>query len=543
MQAAGTGTRFKEGFFDAAYAAAFCFSIYFHFAQGYGGDKNWRLLATKLWLEGRPLYRGTFFDINMPFIVWVYALPVKLAQMLGLPDFLLLTAFGLLAAAGALYVSMRVIAFHPQFKDDPKERRLFAMLLVFIFIIATSPASFFERDYNILLFTLPYSLSLMPSLRQAALPRGLRWAIGLLAGFGFCMKPHSALLFMGLQIWLFIRERSFRPMLTLENAIIGTIVLMYLTAACILTPEYFRIVLPMVLATYAACGRQGEGLVFFFTPYCFMLCVAFVDFRPKSQTPYRADLYYFLYLTAIFCVYALVNNGWVFTYHPFGCMVLLVTGWAAWDYRYLKESQGLSSKSAAFGMRACLLNLFAIALFTVWGFYAALQGGCDTACGVDRMMAREIAQKDGSPRSFGTMSSVFGRFIDLERQTGARYETRFHHLWMLPKFFAEDTAYARSHRQVLDYIAAAYAQDLEARKPKMMFVDDNDGFFIEGRFIGLVDYFSAWPAFASAWKFYRYDHLIDYCIYSKTPAHHKPYRMGDRSVEPPGCRFLVYLRQ
>src|ERR1700723_971678 len=49
-----------------------------------GHDQLWFLLMAERWLHGAPLYGPEIFDANTPAIVWLSAIPVGLAGVVGL---------------------------------------------------------------------------------------------------------------------------------------------------------------------------------------------------------------------------------------------------------------------------------------------------------------------------------------------------------------------------------------------------------------------------------------------------------------------------
>jgi hypothetical protein len=500
---------------------------------GNAGDKNWRLLATHLWLNGRTLYHGTFVDVNPPLVIWFFSLPVRLAGWLGVVDYHMLVLFGLSFTAFSIFLSYRLITFHSGFAGKTL-RRLFLLLLVFMFICYPTASWFFEREYIFLLCTFPYMLRFSPSLARAPLPPALRLAIGALAALGFCIKPHCTVLFAGIQLLYLLRERSFAILLSRENIIIYAAVLIYGIAVVTITPDYIHLILPMARATYHTIADFFDD-IFYVVIALLTLAATLIDFRFRAVSVYRRDIYYLFALIPFLVAYVVLNNGWFVTFLPLMDYLLFLCALVGFEAFALKKEAvalGLPTRKYDYCMRACALVFALNAAQIGYAATSAFTGTCEDhiECRVDRTLIKEVRRPDGTVRTFGTMSSAFGRWLELNRATGAPLLTRFHHLWMLPKFEDLKAPLADPASWVLPYVAQAYAEDLTAREPDVIFVDAYDLVQADEGPPQMLNVFFAehYPAFKDAWSHYRFDHTVEYCT---------SFRLGK-----PGCRFDAFMR-
>src|SRR5262249_35110242 len=130
--------------------------------------------------------------------------------------------------------------------------------------------------------------------------------------------------------------------------------------------------------TYDAANSRLAGL-FFFAICLLIFAVTFVDFKWRLTSPFRRDIYYLMGASAAFLGYALLNNGWGYTYNPLACSLLVLAGWAGWGYLLLARTHaagGLAVKAVAFGARACVLNLAGNALCVTLGAFLTVVMGC-----------------------------------------------------------------------------------------------------------------------------------------------------------------------
>ena len=353
-----------------------------------------------------------------------------------------------------------------------------------------------------LMLVFPYLLRFMPTLAGAAFSARLKWVVGCMATIGFCIKPHCFIVFAAVQLLYMARTRSARILISPENILIYAIVSLYLAAIVVFLPDYIHVVMPMALATYSSFSMRING-IFFGVAALVILGVAFADFRWRLSSPYRRDIYYLLELCLAFLFYALANNGWNYTYIPLISLTLVVNGWVLMDYLWLKEqanADGLPARQFIFGVRACALCLTAVIGCSAMSGFLKINTNCTEHLKCGRLGKQLIADMKGV-HSFGSISVDFGTWARLSDSTGARWDTRFNHLWMLPKFMKSGADFAQRNRWILTYVTDALAEDMDRHKPEIMFVD---AFSPARGHVDPLDYLSAFPHFRDAWQHYRY---------------------------------------
>ena len=411
------------------------------------GDKGWLLLAAKMVMQGRHLYRDVV-EVNPPLILWLYTIPVMLSAHFA-SDANWLAILGLAAVALSVALCNRLLARHPAL--DRAAISGFGLLLALLFVAFTPPNYFFDREHMLLVLTLPYLLRFMPEIAPQKLPLRLRLLISLLAAVGFCIKPYTLILFACVQLIVMLRERSVRILFCLENAVIYAAAALYLCCIWHFTPEYITQVLPMALVTYGAFSRRLIGI--FYLIYAFITAgLIFADFRLRDRSPYRSDILYLTIISAAWLIYALAGNGWGYTYHPLICMLLFVNGWVWLQQRTLAQEQ-TGQKRFTFGARALarstsLLGL-GYALYCIIGFYTTPL--CDWSPDLQSQPALcgFYMQDTLHIHSFGALSEDFHKWASLARLTGASFDTRYNALWMVPQFVISDASFTGGRTGVL----------------------------------------------------------------------------------------------
>ncbi len=485
---------------------------YMQFQMGADGDKNWLLLAARRVFEGKRLYVDVF-ETNPPLIIWLYQLPVFLSHITGVQDyyFLVLLVFGLVGLS--LILCGKLVARHPQFTEDTYHQAIHTFLLAGILVFFVNTIYFADREHIFLVCIFPYMLLCMPTLSRLALPMRLRVCIGVLAALGFCIKPHCIVVFLAIQLLVLLRERSLRSVFRMESWIIGAAWVVYLGFILWCTPEYFTTLLPMAFATYGEY-KNSLAALFLYVPAIFSFSIAFAEFRPRYKTPYRADILYIIGLCMAGFLYAIVNNGWLYTFYPLNSLIFLAVGWVWLEFLWLEKnakSHGDSPLMFRRGACACAVVIVMNVAATLVPYGVMLFSKPLPTLQTKILTRFHAIITDNHFTSFGALPIASSPWPRLERASSAVFVTRFHHLWMLPKFIVSDAKFHQEHAWIITYVANGFAEDLRNNKPDVVFVDTSPEFGGTRKQLDLVSFFGANPVFASEWKRYTFMQRVDFC--------------------------------
>ena len=536
-------------------AAAFLLAaIYVQWRAGGAGDKSWLLYAAGLGLKGRTLY-GDVIETNPPLVLWLYSIPSWLSLKTGIADTALLVMLAMAATGLSVFMCLRLL----NHSDLPVKEHTgpLAMFLLWLLVARTDPAYFGDRDWLMLVLTLPYVLRFLPSLAQASLPRSLRMAIGFAAALGFCLKPHALILLAGLHLYQLF-TRGLRIVTFVENVIIYLGMIAYVACVYRYAPGYMTTVLPMVMVTYGAFARRLDGFLYGGIAL-FTLVVSFCEFRRSNDSPYRRDIYYLVFVVFQVLAYALANNGWGYAYNPLMCYALLTGFWLLQEFRWLRgeaEAGYASSRHFAFGERAALLALSAHVSFNLLVVGMSLSASHEFKCeDYPRcMLNRELTQEAQNKGSFMALTPVVGDWVQISRDSGAAWDVRFNHLWMLYRFFISGQEFTLAHQDIIDYTADAIARDLQRDKPAVVFVEAGIIARETHEQLDLPVFLSSNHRFAQSWRHYGYQRRMDRCDAKKDAANDarsdaakslspQPAATHPPKPKPLGCSFDVYYRK
>jgi hypothetical protein len=206
-------------------------------------DVAYYVNAVERWLGGARLYRD-MIDVNVPTIYWVMAAPVWIAQRLGLPSTLLFNLFVLAMAVLSTAAVWRLAARALPSASFVPDAAAGALL---IWCAALVGHDFGQREHLATMLLAPYALARAAAGREVG--SGTRILIGLCAGVGLALKPHFALIVIGMEGALLARRgRAWRP--TVETAALVLAAGACAAATILLVPDYVDRILPLARATY-----------------------------------------------------------------------------------------------------------------------------------------------------------------------------------------------------------------------------------------------------------------------------------------------------
>lgn len=495
------------------------------------GGKEWLLLAAAMMNAGSVPYVDVM-ETNPPLILWLYQIQVYLTHFIDAEPAKILAALTLLLAALSIYLCAVLLRRNEGLATMPQAREKFLWLIAFIFVGLPERSFFADREHLFLLLVLPYCLQYMPNICVHPVSQRLRITLALMATLGFCFKPHMLVFAIAIALIRLWREPSWKTLFVMEHWMIGLGWVFYMFLIGRLTPEYFSVVWPLLRETYSAYTNGIMGY-YSFLPAFFGLLLAFAGYRSIS-TPLRKDLHYLMWLCAAAMLYALINNGWHYTFYPLNACALLVIGWLLIDYSWIaSNSEDEKMQMHAGTGITCskvFVSLYVTAKLLPLLFFNIAPPPVTT---FDRLLGSfEEVIREERAASFSAIAIHFGYWPKLAHTTGSTFASRYHMLWPLYKRIRDGNASMNN-----DWVGLRVAQDvtddLTRKKPDIVFVDTSPNFSNSGADFDAIAYFKDYPAFAAAWKEYTLLRRIDFCPEGDS-AHLKP--------ETDGCRYDIFKR-
>lgn len=212
-------------------------------------DVAWTVAAGVRVLDGAS-FSVEIVDNNPPLIYWLCAGVAALGRALGAPA---LTTYYAAALAAIAASAVLVGAVLRRSLGDAGWADGLAITAAAL-LVWMPGYEFGQRDHLMLVLALPYVVAAAAWASGAPRGRGLRAAIGLLAGVGIALKPHFTLLWLAVEATLLARRREPRLLLRAECVGIGGVIAAYVLAVLVFAPAYLRD-LPLLFQLHAAYGK------------------------------------------------------------------------------------------------------------------------------------------------------------------------------------------------------------------------------------------------------------------------------------------------
>ena len=220
-------------------------------------DISWLLTCGERILDGQRLYVDVI-EINPPMAVLVYIPGVVIAQALHLPAELVTD--GLIFGAIAVSLAIAARGLRHSSVLDGTAGWLLAML-TFAILAILPMETFGQREHIALIELLPALAVLAIRAKRETPPLWVIVAAGVGMGLALSFKPYFALGILCGVGAMAIHTRSWRSVVTLENAIAAAIVGIYVLCVAVFYPEYFTVMVPLLRDVFLPAGISPGALL------------------------------------------------------------------------------------------------------------------------------------------------------------------------------------------------------------------------------------------------------------------------------------------
>jgi hypothetical protein len=297
-------------------------------------DVSWLMLATRRLFEGGT-YSGNFFETNPPLILFIYMPAVLVSYFF---------SFDVEIIARVYFICLALFSFtfcYPFIKNIFKNSNLkttaFSLTLLIVYLCLPS-GEFGQREHLLILFCMPYFLAVVYQLQGDTLTRRQAVITGLLAGFGFAIKPFYLVTFAAIEIYQMVQRKNWRVVLRLDNVMLATVLLAYGVIVLLFFKDYFLVMIPLVSRYYYqgyAVSLQSM-LENTFTVYCaFLLGIALLT-RKRSTNPQLTTILMLCFIT-FFIVYFFQFSLMYYRVYPTLAIGFLLLGISF--YQFLEEAE------------------------------------------------------------------------------------------------------------------------------------------------------------------------------------------------------------
>jgi hypothetical protein len=213
-------------------------------------DVAWLLYVARGWLAGRELYVDVI-EVNPPLIIWISALPIRLAKWTGLDSQLIAMPYFIAIILGFAWwttcLLQRSSPANAPARLFSSRLPVFAVLSSVLLLVPGNDLG--QREHLLVAAVLPY-LVLFAATLDGVKPRlSASIVAGVLAGLGCALKPRYAGVFVALECLALLR--GLRPWRVMPLCAAGTL-LGYAAIIFLFCPAYVRRAVPLALALYGA---------------------------------------------------------------------------------------------------------------------------------------------------------------------------------------------------------------------------------------------------------------------------------------------------
>ena len=464
-------------------------------------DVAWLLWVARQWLAGKALYVEVV-EINPPLIIWLSAIPVQIANLLGVSAKVVALP---MIAAGALASSWSCARLLQGLSPAFAQRMpVFAAIAVVQLVMPG--VEFGQREHLLVIAVLPH-LCVLVRVMQGQ-PVTLRDTIGtgILAGLGCALKPRYllGLVVVELVAWIF---RGFR--LRLAPVLAFGAAGLYALSVLYFLPAFLKQAVPLALTLY---GGTDTGLFQLMLESWLLLfglgaCIVLTLQSPRDSAAFSVMAVLTGFAAAATLVMFLDGKNWF--YHRIPAMVTAVLALLFWCAETaLARSADIGLARARIGRDRLRMALMALAVIPLT-FYAAktsqrmyerlvlaVEPDTSTEVRLERLIRRE------NVRSYMAFSEWIGLGFPVINDTNVTWASRFDSMWALR---------GELWRSRMDGKAPAewpirrwVVQDFMAGCPDLVVVDRRGESMNYPAILEQAD-----PAFADVWSRYRQIAIVD----------------------------------
>lgn len=437
-------------------------------------DVSWFITFAEKYLDGAVPYVDVT-DPNPPAAFLVLAPAVRLSRSLHIAPESIVGAFVFLFTGASIALCAVIFRF-----GSRRSREDWGLLLnAAVFLLLVAPAIVFaEREHLALLAIAPMLATLAVSADGGRPPRALRILAGLGAGVAVCFKPFFALAVAAPALAQSLRERSSRPLLTIELVTSMATFVAYVVATLLLFPAYADYALPVIAQVYQPARDAFLNLALLtLAPFNFalLLALAFAAAQGFAHPPASPGLV--APSAARVCAYAsigfligffLQGKGWSNHAYPGIALALF-----AWVFFLLDKHP--RAQAAREGRLAKFIFLPAfIAAPALFGA-VKLIGDVEEHNGLRAEIARVAPAR---PRLIAMARQLdFGHPVT--RQLGGVWVGRPNALWTasLAAYLLHDEKDPTRRARLEDYRRrdlAGFVEDVRSGRPDVIVVEDKD---------------------------------------------------------------------
>ena len=460
-------------------------------------DVAWLLYVARRWMAGRELYVDVI-EVNPPLIVWISAIPIRIAGWLNTRPEAVAMPFFMSAILGCAFATACTLRGYARTGYGTGQGGLFAdRLPVFAalgtILLVVPGMELGQREHLLIAAGLPYLVLFARGLDGHRPPAAIAIAAGVLAALGCALKPRYAAAFAALECLALLRGHPFfrlMPLVALSTLIA------YAGAVFVLCPNYYARAVPLAMALYGATDVTFLHLLV--DSFRLLACQAaalLLWWWSRKFLPERSlvlTLVVFALAATVVCFF----DGKDWFYHRLPATVATILALVLWIASALAHRRAAPAGRPRRIVLPMLLAGAAVAAFAVANF-ERLEPEIESAVQPERTTSAHIEEivRRYKVRRYIAFSEWIALGFPVVNNTGVAWTSRFDSMWALKGELWRVKFDPNAEREfpVRRWVAHDFVQGC----PDLAVVDLREGV----NYIAVLS--ASDPAFARAWAGYR----------------------------------------
>jgi hypothetical protein len=450
-------------------------------------DVSFLLHSSRLLLGGGS-YASAFFETNPPMILYIYTVPVLLAELLSIDVELSLRLLVFIVSLLSILLSTAVSVSG------------LAPVLAVVFLLLPAH-EFGQREHLCVMMVMPYVFVLGRRLGNKSVHTWLAVVIGFMAGVGFGIKPFFLIPLILFELHAISQDRKLA--IRIETLIILAVMIGYVGSVFLLLPDYLYVVVPVLLQLYYP--GFGETLLMLLLRPGVIFCLGSLAFY---SVLYKGDDHdclpgiLSLGVVGFLLSYLFARTLWYYHLLP---GLVFATVLASIVFKQFVRRHWKTAGPLIVSIVGLLLFWFPVGAVTYFNAMAIL----DREFGWRSHILEHLKAHHDAGTSWYLISTRNVIFPVFE-EAGLVPTLRFPNFWWMPgllklKAVANNPAELKDLNAKENYFINLVAEDLETRSPDMVLIDNREyDYELALKNFDYLTYLSKGKRFERVWRSYRY---------------------------------------
>jgi hypothetical protein len=374
-------------------------------------DHAWQFYMAERALDGARLYVDIgAADMHPPLFTWLAMAIARLGRLVHVDGLTLYPVMVLCAVAASLHAWRRITTA--------------SGWMTSVLVVALLPAAgpyYGQGEHLALVLSIPYLAGAAATIRGRPSSAAGAIVAGTLAGIGLALKPHFALVWIGVEACVAF-HRGPRSLLRPQSIAVGSVFVLYVVTTIAFTPEFFQ-ALPWLMQLYPQAFGV-ERLTIVFDERALLLALGlFAGFsirRDAGLGPLARVLS--IAALAMYAAMLLQAKGWGYHWYPVIALSFVLCGLALQPHLYRRR------------FAAPALAVLAV----LWMQAQAVR--TTRLLVVDPVMLPQMmdaVDEHARGQAIVAFSHIIETGFPLVNLTGSRWASPYAHLWMVPAMYAD----------------------------------------------------------------------------------------------------------